>query len=140
MKSLKHLVWIGIALMLGACATVGKEVTQEQLAGFKQGETTLPEVTARLGQPTSSTLLATGGRSISYVFAHAQVRAASLIPIVGPLVGGTDSRSSMVIFSFGPDGKLLNFVASQSQLGMGTGLAAGSYQPRTEDQPREVAR
>jgi outer membrane protein assembly factor BamE (lipoprotein component of BamABCDE complex) len=124
--------------MVSSCASVGKEVTQDQLVEFKKGETTINEVVAKLGTPTSSSVTASGQRTISYVFAHAQARPGSFVPIVGPLIGGTDSRSSMVILMFDADGKLLNYNASQSQLGSGTGAAAGRYQQPNYDQPKEA--
>ncbi|MEQ1601529.1 MAG: hypothetical protein ABL885_07155 [Methylophilaceae bacterium] len=136
MKAILNLATV--VLLLAGCATVGKEITQDQLTSFKKGETTIEEVVAKLGTPTSSSVTATGQRTISYVFAHAQARPASFIPIIGPLVGGTDSRSSMVFFMFGNDGKLENYTLSQSQFGSGTGFAAGQYQQPNVDQPQEA--
>ena len=127
-----------MVLLISGCATTGKEVTQDQLVDFKKGETTIDDVIAKLGAPTSSTVTATGQRTISYVFAHAQARPGSFIPFIGPFVGGMDSRSSMVIFIFGADGRLQNYHASQSQLGSGTGAAAGRYQQPNYDQPKEA--
>ena len=135
----KGVIWsVVIGVALAGCVSMGKEVTQDQLAGFKKGQTTPDQVIARLGQPTSKSIAGDGSQSMSYVFAHAQARPASFIPIIGPLVGGTDSRGSNVIFLFGPDGKLINYYASQSQTGMGTGAAGGKYQAPTPDQPREA--
>ena len=132
--------WICLlVVLLSACATVGREVSQDQLASFKKGETTAEDVVAKLGPPTSSSISGTGLRTISYMFAHAQARPGSFVPFIGPLIGGTDSRSSMVVFIFGSDGKLQNYYASQSQLGSGTGFAAGRYQQPNVDQPSEAA-
>lgn len=134
----RYLIVLCVLTLFG-CVTMGKEITEEQLAGFKKGETTIDQVVANLGSPTSSSVSsATGQRTISYMFAHAQARPASFIPFIGPLVGGTDSRSTWVVFMFGMDGKLLTYYASQSQLGMGTGAAAGRYQQQTPDQPHEA--
>jgi len=125
-------------VLLGGCVSIGKEVTQDQLAGFKAGETTPDQVIAKLGAPTSNTMSADGRRSMGYVFAHSQARPGSFVPIIGPLIGGADSRSSHVVFMFGPDGKLINYLSSQSQTGMGTGAAGGKYQAPTPDQPQEA--
>jgi hypothetical protein len=127
-----------VVLFISGCTTVGKELTQDQLVDFKAGETTIDDVVAKLGAPTSSSVTATGQRTISYVFAHAQARPGSFVPFIGLLIGGTDSRSSMVIFIFDADGKLQNYHASQSQLGSGTGAAAGRYQQPNYDQPKEA--
>lgn len=132
-------LFIGMTMfVVSGCVTIGKEVTQEQVTEFKKHQTTVEDVVAKLGPPTSSTISATGNRTISYVFAHAQARPGSFVPFVGPLIGGTDSRSSSMIFVFGADGKLEDYYASQSQLGSGTGFAAGRYQQPNVDQPKEA--
>lgn len=138
----KMRVFVGWALLFAitGCVSIGKEITADQLNGFKTGETTPDQVIAKLGPPTGSTVSADGRRSMSYVFAHSQARPGSFIPVIGPLVGGTDSRSSNVVFIFGPDGKLANFISSQSQTGMGTGAAGGKYQAPIPDQPQEAAK
>lgn len=125
-------------IALGACVTVGKEVTQEQLSDFKRGVTTQEEIVAKLGRPTSSTISASGDRYMSYVFAHSQARPATFIPIVGAFAGGADTRSSHVMFIFDRDGKLRDYRATESNLGSGHGLAGGAYQEPNQDQPSEA--
>lgn len=125
-------------LCISGCVTTGKEVTEDQLRDFKRGETTIDDVVAELGAPTSTSVTATGQRTISYLFAHSQPRPGSFVPLVGPLIGGADRRSSIVIFLFGPDGKLVNYRASQSRLGSGTGAAGGRYREPEADQPKEA--
>lgn len=125
------------ALMLCGCVSVGREVTQDQLSGFQRGVTTQDQVVAKLGQPTSTTVSASGERSVAYVYMHSQPRAATFIPIVGGLVGGADTRTSQVVFTFDPAGKLVDYKATESNMGAGVGLAGGSYQPQT-DQPAEA--
>lgn len=127
-----------LLLTLAGCATVGREVTESQLQGLAKGKTTMDEVVARLGKPTSSASTLEGKRFISYVFAHAQARPESFIPIVGAFVGGTDVRSTMVTFTFDRDGKLEGYVQSQSATGSGTGLAAGEYRAPDRSLPQEA--
>lgn len=129
---------IFLALFIAGCMTIGKEVTPDQLAGFKKGETTINEVVTKLGSPTFSSVTASGQRTLSYTFAHAQARPGSFVPIIGPLIGGADTRGSSVVFIFDPDGKLQNYYASQSQYGAGTGFSAGKYQQPYHDQPSEA--
>lgn len=135
---MKAMIAALLLIVLSGCATVGKEVTQEQVKGFKKGETTMEEVVSKLGSPTSSGVDASGRTVISYVFVHAQARAATFVPLVGPLIGGADSRSSAVSFTFGPNGVLLDYNHTQSAFGSGTGFAAGRYQQPNADQPREA--
>ena len=133
-------LWTAVLAMalLGGCMTMGKEISEEQLGNLKRGETTMAQAIEKLGQPTSSTTSASGMRTMSYVFAHAQARPASFVPIIGPLVGGADSRSSNVLLIFGVDGKLLDYHAGRSNIGAGSGFAAGAYQAPIADQPKEA--
>lgn len=127
-------------IFLSACATVGREIKPEQLADFKKGVTTPEEVVAKLGNPISTSVNSTGIRSLVYVFGHAQARPESFIPFIGPFVGGVDSRSNSVVFMFGADGKMLDYHASQSQIGSGTGFAGGNYQQPDYNQPQEAVK
>jgi hypothetical protein len=111
-------------------------VDESNLTSFEKGKTTYPEVLNRLGQPTSNTLLPDGRRMLMYSWVAARARPENFIPLVGPFVGGADSRSSNVIIWIGTDGKLESYSASQSQYGMGRGLEAGSDPGRVPDQPR----
>ena len=124
--------------VLSGCATSGKEVTQEQMAQFHRGTTTVQDVIGKLGAPTSSMITADGKRMLMYSFAHVQMRAASMIPIVGIFAGGADMRTSYVTFTFDSSGKLVDYLAGASAMGTGTGLSAGTFTPQTPDQPREA--
>lgn len=124
-----------LLVILAGCATVGKEVTETQAGQFKRGVTTAADVAEKLGAPTSSGVSDSGSRTMSYVFAHAQPRAASFIPIVGIFAGGADGRTTMVTFVFNPDGKLAGYSYQQSAYGVSN---LGTYQAQTPDQPREA--
>lgn len=122
------------AALLSACTTMGTEVTPQQLSGLKKGETTVDEAITQLGPPTSSTVSSNGQRVISYFHVSAQARPATFIPIVGALVGGADSKSTTTTLVFGPDGKLQEYHASQSQVSTGMGFASGGPSPATVEQ------
>lgn len=128
------------ALVLSAtligCVATGVQVTNEQAASFQKGTSTQADVEARLGRPTTTSILPNGERYVSYTYVRAQARASSFIPIVGPLVGGADSTSTVVLFRFSPDGKLIDYTSTSSQFGTGTGFAAGSPIEQS-DQPRQ---
>ena len=136
----KILVVLAGGLLLAGCASTGVRVDEKNLQSFKKGETTYSEVVARLGQPTSSTVMADGQRMIMYTYAQAQARPETFIPIVGAFGGGADyklfERHAYVRFW---KGVLTQYSSTQSQFGTGTGLAAGatpadrvSHQPRTD--------
>jgi hypothetical protein len=50
----------------------------------------------------------------------------NFIPYVGPLVAGYDNESSSVTFLFDPRGILASTSSTQSGMGSGANLAAGS--------------
>lgn len=125
-----------VALFVGAlsgCATIGREVTTEQTQQFQKGKTTATEVVRALGAPTSKAVDSEGRQTLSYVFSHSQLRAASFIPIVGIFAGGADGRTSVAAFVFSKDGVLIDYMVSQSQIGVSN---MGRYQQQT-DQPEE---
>ncbi|WP_025041003.1 hypothetical protein [Nitrosospira briensis] len=134
---MKVVVIVAMALALSACATVGKEISPNQLSQFKEGITTQDEVLTALGTPTSSTTT-TDSTVIVYSFAHVQARPATFIPIFGMFLGGTDTRSSAVAFRFGPDGKLVKMARTDMRSGAGTGFASGKYQKPDYSLPQEA--
>ena len=97
---MNKLLIFAAALMLLGCSTSGIQITQEQLKGFKKGETHYQEVIAQVGVPDEVTVLPDGGREITYIYTRIQPRAISLIPYIGSFVEGRDKKVSMVTFKF----------------------------------------
>src|ERR1700722_8009474 len=102
-----------IAALVAATALAGtpavagrRQITADDLAQFKVGTATYADVTARLGRPSSFSVLSNGVRIAAYVGVKTRVKAASFIPIVGLFAGGATSDASVVTFTFGPDGLL----------------------------------
>jgi outer membrane protein assembly factor BamE (lipoprotein component of BamABCDE complex) len=126
------------AVLLAGCATVGREISDAQIDTLKKGETTAAQVIASFGQPTSTTKMSDGRYMVSYIFAHAQARPASFIPVVGLFAGGSDVRSSMVMLTFNKEGVLQDYTSSSSSTGMGAGLAAGAYTQPDMTLPQEA--
>lgn len=122
-------------LLLAGCASVGREIPKEKLASFTKGRTTLNEVVRELGPPTSEATTGDGKHVIAYVFAHAQARPESFIPIVGAFVGGADSRSTYASFTFNESGVLEDYLYSTSSTGAGYGASAGPYTTPDRTQP-----
>jgi hypothetical protein len=50
---------IALALLVG-CAATGAKVTEDQLLQFQKGSTTLDQVVAKLGRPTTTMLMPNG--------------------------------------------------------------------------------
>lgn len=130
-----RLVWTSSCLVLMGCVASGTQVKEQQLSQFKAGETTYAQVVATLGPPNSNTLLPDGTRMIAYTYVQAAARPESFIPIVGPLVGGADARSNMVMLHFDSDGKLLTYSSTATQVGSGQNLSAGAS-PARNDEPK----
>ena len=132
-----HLL-LPLALAISGCATTGVQVDESALISFEKGKTTINDVIARLGQPTSNILLNTGQRIIGYTYVQAQARPESFIPIIGPLVGGADSRFSNVSLTFDQNGVLESYSSTQSQFGTATGATSRAMsRDRVQDQPRK---
>jgi hypothetical protein len=113
---------------ISACASNGIMVGDAQVPAFERGKTTEAEVVARLGQP-STIINHNGGHTLMYSGAQAQARPALFIPIVGPLVGGTDVQASSVMLRFDIDGKLVDIISSQHVSSTATGLGAMTVTP-----------
>ena len=126
------------ALALGGCTSTGVQVDESALTSFQKGKTTINDVVAKLGQPTSNMLMDSGQRVIVYSYIQAQARPESFIPIIGPLVGGADSRFSNVSLTFDQNGILKTYSSTQSQFGSSNGVASGATpDDRVQDQPRK---
>jgi len=134
----KKFLMFSVALIFSGCMATGVMVSDEQVAKFKRGETKEAEIVAALGKPTTVTTH-NGIRMLAYSGVQAQARPASFIPIIGGLVGGADSRYSIVMFSFDANGVLKDITSTQSATGSGTGFAAGTPIPQVENQPRKPA-
>ena len=117
------------ALGLAGCAASGVQVTEEQAQSFQPGRATYADVVAALGIPTVTTTQSNGNRIAVYSYAAVQARPQNFIPYIGPLVSGYDSKSSAVTFVFDARGILTNTTSTQTGMGTGANLAAGSALP-----------
>lgn len=124
-----------VALLLSGCVAAGVKISQDQIQQLKVGETTYDQAVSILGQPTSSSATSSGYRSVSYTYVEVTSRPENFIPIVGPLVGGHDSKTGIVMLNFGPDGKLKNWTTSGSAMGTGKNISSGNTSGRVPQQP-----
>ena len=126
-----------VLCLLAACAATGVRVTDEQVSALKVGETTEAQAVQALGAPTMRMRLGDGTTMLMYSYAEISVRPATFIPIVGPLVGGSDMRTNSVTLSFDSAGKLKTSTSTTSATGTSTGLAAGVAPTQPTQQPRQ---
>jgi outer membrane protein assembly factor BamE (lipoprotein component of BamABCDE complex) len=94
------------ACFLVGCASTEEEIKPEDISDFRLGVTTQQQVIARLGTPSSTSTLPNGSMFLVYAFTKPRPLAVTVIPAIGPFVGGTDARSTSISFQFGPDGIL----------------------------------
>jgi hypothetical protein len=78
-----------------------------------------------------------GNRVAIYSYAAMQARPQNFIPYIGPFISGYDTKSSAVAFTFNARGVLAETSSSQSNVGIGANLAAGTVlAPNSTAQPR----
>jgi hypothetical protein len=130
------MVRMGFCLLLCGCAAAGVEVKPSQVAQFQRGITTEQDVEKALGQPTSMTVSGDGSQIWIYSYASMQMRSTSFIPIVGLFAGGADTRQTMAMLRFGPDGKLIDYTSSAGGVGAASGLAAPSTPSASGPKPK----
>lgn len=120
---------LSVISLQSGCAATGVKVSEEQAQSFQVGRSSYSDVVTALGPPTTTTLTPNGTRVAIYSYSAIQSRPQNFIPYIGPLVAGYDQSSSAVTFTFDQRGLLQSTSSSQSNLGTGAGLAAGSPQP-----------
>ena len=128
---------VALVVTLAGCAAGGIKVNEEQLSSFKAGETTKAQVITALGAPTMQMRLADGTSMVIYSPYQAKVRPETFIPLVGGLVGGSDTTSNTATLRFDASDKLLDTTSASSAMGTGMGLSAGTIEPVTTNQPRK---
>lgn len=134
---MKIIVIAALAALAG-CATVGREVSKDQIGALHKGETTTTQAATLLGQPTTVSTLGDGRQIWIYSFAHAQARPASFIPVVGLFAGGTDVRATNVSLTFDPAGVLQNYTSTTTNTAAGYGVSGGAYQAPDPTLPQEA--
>jgi YD repeat-containing protein len=110
------------AALLSGCASSGKQVTDAQAGQFEQGKATQQDVVAKLGPPSMiSGVAPDGSHSIAYSYSRAEMRAASFIPYVNYVAGGTDTTTTVVRFSFDANDHLTGWTSTGHENSMNNG-------------------
>jgi hypothetical protein len=95
---------LGVVVFLAGCTSAGTRVDPTTVAAFEKGHTTVPQAEAALGDPDSIETRPDGSIVLIYSYSRSTVRAATLIPLVGGLVGSPDTKTQTVALRFGLDG------------------------------------
>jgi outer membrane protein assembly factor BamE (lipoprotein component of BamABCDE complex) len=109
-----------LALLVG-CASVGHKIDPLKVDQIKKGESTAEEVRALIGSPDQMTRNASGQTIWEYHYAHSSVKGQTYIPYYGMFAGGARVQTQLVKITFGPDGKvedyLISYGATESNMG-----------------------
>ena len=108
--------------VISGCASSGTKVTTADMASFAPGRSTEGEVVGRLGEPNSTSIGPDGTKTDIYIYAQASANAASYIPVVGLLAGGTTSHTTTATFVFDRQGVLVSTSSGQGHSNTNTGL------------------
>ena len=135
----KTLLSVAIITTLAGCAASGTQIKQDQLTQLQKGKTTYSQVISEFGEPQNQTMMSDGSRVVIYSYAQVQTRPETFIPFVGAFVGGADTKTNSVTFTFNSDGTLKDYSSSTGTMGTGMGLASGTGPSgRVEDQPKQA--
>lgn len=99
----KMLMVVMTLLLLAACATIGKDFNQADIASIKVGETTKGQTISMFGNPTSKTMDHLGNESYTWVHSRAVA------------FGGATSKTLMVFFN--KEGVVERFNSADAQYG-----------------------
>jgi hypothetical protein len=105
-----------------------RQINADDVAQFKVGVATYDDVTAKFGKPSSVSMMSNGTRMIAYTAVNTHVKAATFVPIVGLFAGGATSQTSVVSFTFGPDGLLQSSSATNADANCSVGFVSAGCQ------------
>jgi len=110
---------------LAGCVSAGVEVKPEEMANFRNGVTTLQDVTSALGAASVETTLDDGSTLLVYTYVTSRPHPETYLPFIGSLVGGADTHSSAAVFLFDSHGLLKS--ANTTSSNVGTGVSSGNH-------------
>lgn len=120
---------LGSTLAILGCASGGNQrianATDEGVAvSIVKGQTTREQVQAAFGAPIYKMPVPEGGEVWSYAFTRSQIDAASFIPIVGMVAGGTTLSMKQLIVWFDGSGVVSNYTFNVTNNDSRRGLSA----------------
>lgn len=99
MKTFLAVLAAALAVLFSGCASSGTKIDPAAVQRIEKGKTTKAKLLAMFGAPLSASLLGDGREVLVWSYAHARVKAATVIPVVGIFAGGadTDTQTLQVI-------------------------------------------
>lgn len=134
----RALILLVASCMAVGCVSMGRKIDQSAVDSIKKGETTKDDVVKMIGSPDQVTTNADGNTIFTYMFVRATPTPGTFIPIVGPLVSGTNVQNQTLLVTFGPDGIVKDYTNTHGAQTVGTGVvsASGAQQPDVEQNKR----
>jgi outer membrane protein assembly factor BamE (lipoprotein component of BamABCDE complex) len=83
---------LAVICLLNGCATTGTKLDPDSVHQFQKGVTTRAEVEAKIGMPSSVTLLPDGSRQVWYMYTKTRGDVLMYVPYVNYFAGGTINR------------------------------------------------
>jgi YD repeat-containing protein len=114
-----------LACLLFGCATSGTKIDEATVNSLKKGESTVQDALMKLGQPNTRIVAGDGTTTLMYTYAESSVKAASFIPVVGLVAGGTDVSVTSTTLKFDAQGKLIDVTRMDSQHNSSVGIPPG---------------
>ncbi|MFL9886966.1 outer membrane protein assembly factor BamE [Paraburkholderia agricolaris] len=107
LRTMMSLSIVYACFLAGCTSTVAQQIKPEDVSDFRPGVTTEQQVLARLGTPSSTTMLQNGSTFLVYASTEARPLSAMFLSNMNPTVGGNNAAPTATIsFEFGPDGIL----------------------------------
>lgn len=106
-----------LASLAGCVHGGGTRISDAQLAAFQDGKTTVAEVVAALGQPTSDVRSSDGFRVLGYGYMRAETSGAAFIPVVGAFAASASGQIRNVTLIFDKAGVMTQYSVMDSQFG-----------------------
>lgn len=98
------LTLIFLAALATGCATTGHQFDDSKVSRIQDGQTTQQQIEHWFGKPDGVTTNSQGQTGYTYSYAEANTSAASFIPVVGSVVGGTNSQAKTLSVWFNKAG------------------------------------
>ena len=124
----KVLCLVGVAVLLGGCATAGNKAIGETSASaveakVVEGKTTMQEVLAAYGVPSRKSFTDGGSEVWTYEYAYATSKAINFVPIVGLIAGGVDVDKKELVILFDKQNVVQRRTFTESKSEVNRGVA-----------------
>lgn len=119
---MKHIWTLVLLAIISGCASAGRPIDLAALQKLEKGISTQNDVRAAMGAPMSAGIIPDGKSYFMYIFSRSQIKAESMIPIVGLFAGGSKTDIQTLQIWFDENGVMENYLFNESQQDISQGL------------------